>query len=217
MRFAFFDLDNTLIKPVSLISFFSYLVQRELVNEVQIAQFEQLKHNKQSGVSREVLNRQYYEIYQGMDWHELLTLGQAWFNSVLESDFYYQKMKDVVRKHQQKGHATCIVSGSFLPCIAPIQHDLGIEHVLCSELEVIDGHVTGRLLQQVIGDGKGDVMHNFALKNNINLAQSYGYADDISDRTMLEKVGCPVAVISQQNPLIQYASKQNWHRIELIA
>jgi phosphatidylglycerophosphatase C len=56
--------------------------------------------------------------------------------------------RDVVERlrwHQGEGHRTVIVSASLRPYLAPVARELGIDHVICTELETVDGTLTGRI------------------------------------------------------------------------
>jgi phosphatidylglycerophosphatase C len=56
--------------------------------------------------------------------------------------------RDVVERlrwHQGEGHRTVIVSASLRPYLAPVARGLGIDHVICTELEAVDGTLTGRI------------------------------------------------------------------------
>lgn len=212
--YAFFDLDNTLIKPVSLVSFFIFLAKNDQVSPQQIAQFEHLKTLKAAGVDRQQLNRQYYAIYQGLSVSSLMTMGERWFKAQRPADLFHATVCERVRMHREKGHQTCIVSGSFLPCIRPIQATLCIDHVICTELEVLDNRLTGALTRQAIGPSKQERMRAFidAVAGSSNAC--YAYADDISDLDMLTAVGHPVAVTSTSNALYRHAQKNDWTIID---
>lgn len=49
-----------------------------------------------------------------------------------------------LRDHQQKGHETLVVSASPTIYVRAIADHLGIDHVVATDLEVVDGVLTGR-------------------------------------------------------------------------
>jgi phosphatidylglycerophosphatase C len=53
---------------------------------------------------------------------------------------------DRLRWHQSEGHRTVIVSASLRPYLEPVASSLGIDHVICTELEGRDGVLTGELI-----------------------------------------------------------------------
>jgi phosphatidylglycerophosphatase C len=48
--------------------------------------------------------------------------------------------------HRAQGHTTVIVSASLHHYLDPVAEALGIDHVLCTDLEVEHGRLTGRLV-----------------------------------------------------------------------
>lgn len=48
-------------------------------------------------------------------------------------------------QHQQAGHRCVLVSASTSPYMHLVGQSLGMHAVLCTEMEVVDGHYTGRL------------------------------------------------------------------------
>ncbi len=211
--YAFFDLDNTLIKPVSLVSFFTFLTKNGVFGSRQLAQFERIKMLKAAGIGRQQLNREYYAIYQGLSFTSLMELGEKWFQANNTPDFFNSTVCHRVAMHREKGHRTCIVSGSFLPCIRPIQRELGIEHRICTALMSAEGCLTGRVSRYAIGTHKKVRMKAFIEAVNVSPGDCYAYADDISDLEMLTTVGHPIVVTSPGSTLHTFASNNNWHVI----
>jgi HAD superfamily hydrolase (TIGR01490 family) len=211
--YAFFDLDNTLIKPVSLVSFFIFLTKNGLFGPRQLAQFERIKMLKAAGIDRLQLNREYYAIYQGLSFSSLMEMGEKWFEAHNSPDFFNPKVCQRVAMHREKGHRTCIVSGSFFPCIRPIQRKLGIEQQICTELMLAEGYLTGRVSRYAIGTHKKERMDAFIEAENVSSDNCYAYADDISDLEMLTTVGHPIAVTPPGSTLHKLASKNKWHII----
>ena len=194
---AFFDVDDTLINIKSMLDFLMFYCHQPPYQEPSIdftCVKDKLMALQQAGVSREQLNREYYKVFIGVSWPYLMDLGRTWFASKPSATFYQQPILDRLRHHQTVGDAVIFVSGSFLPCLKPIAEDLGVKHILCSDLVLINNRITGDLNQQVIGHGKRQVIDKYALRNNISLIESFAYGDDISDVSMLESVGHPVAV-----------------------
>jgi HAD superfamily hydrolase (TIGR01490 family) len=211
--YAFFDLDNTLIKPVSLVSFFTFLTKNGVFGPRQLAQFERIKMLKAAGIDRLQLNREYYAIYQGLSYSSLMEMGEKWFKAYNTPGFFNETVCHRVAIHREKGHRTCIVSGSFLPCIRPIQRELGIEHRICTELMLAEGCLTGRASRYAIGKHKKERMEAFIEAVNVSSDDCYAYADDISDLEMLTTVGHPIAVTPPGSSLHTLASINNWHII----
>lgn len=211
--YAFFDLDNTLIKPVSLVSYFTFLTKNGVFGPQQLVQFERIKMLKTAGIDRLQLNREYYAIYQGLSFSSLMEMGEKWFNANKTNDFFNSTVCNRVAMHREKGHLTCLVSGSFLPCIRPIQRELDIDHRICTELMLAEGSLTGRVSRYAIGMHKKERIDEFIEAMNVSSDDCYAYADDISDLAMLTTVGHPNVVTHPGSALHTLASNNNWHII----
>jgi phosphoserine phosphatase len=94
-----------------------------------------------------------------------------------------------------------------------LARELGIDHVLATELEVQGGHFTGKLRAPMgYGHGKLVLAERLAAAQGFALDDATFYSDSITDLPLLERVREPVAV----NPdarLRRLARQRGW-RIE---
>lgn len=128
------------------------------------------------------------------------------------------KFNDVVvsllRDHAAKGHVVALLTAGTRYLNDFIAADLGIEHVLASELEVCDGRFTGRaVLPLCYGAGKIERAERFAAERGIDLSRSYFYSDSISDLPMLERVGEP-RIVCPDPRLRREARRRGWPILE---
>ena len=92
----------------------------------------------------------------------LTDLGQRLFRERVAGTVY-PEARAVVKAHQRKGHTVALASSATLFQAGPLAADLGIEHVLCTKIEVEDGRLTGRLCGPVLwGRNKADAVAAFA-------------------------------------------------------
>ena len=90
----------------------------------------------------------------------------------------YPEAETLVRAHRRAGHTIAIASSATAFQVAPIARELGIENVLCTEVEVVNGLATGLLAGPVLwGPGKADAVRGFAEDRGIDLEQSYAYGN----------------------------------------
>lgn len=118
----------------------------------------------------------------------------------------------LVKAHQRMRHTVVIVSASTDLQVARLAAELGVEHVLCSEVEVADGRLTGELTEHsppLRGPGKAQAVRDFARERRISLRQSYAYGDGADDVAVLSAVGHPVAV-NPQDHLREQAIGLQW-------
>ncbi len=88
---------------------------------------------------------------------------------------------------------------------------LGITHLLCNHFEV-DGadRLTGRIARPIIwGRNKARAVTDFATANDIDLTQSFCYADGTEDLPVLSAVGHPHAV-NPRPGLAAAAARNDW-------
>jgi phosphoserine phosphatase len=105
-----------------------------------------------------------------------------------------------------------MLTGSTQYAAEAVSAGVGIEHTLCSRLEVVDGRFTGRLAERCFGVHKVTLAERFAADHGIDLGRSAFYSDSYNDLPMLERVGTPVAVNPDQR-LRRHARRAGW-RIE---
>src|SRR5262245_20614216 len=140
---AFFDLDRTLLAGFSATEFVrdDVLAGRmgmgELANTLLAAARFQLGHRGFSGFVASTVER-----LRGQLETEFATNADRIFESRLAAAVYPES-RALVQAHLRKGHTVVVVSSATRYQIDALARDLGIAHVLCTELEVQDGRFTG--------------------------------------------------------------------------
>ncbi len=87
---------------------------------------------------------------------------------------------------------------------------LGVDGVVGSQAELLDGRYTGRLQRLCHGEGKADAVRELAAAAAVDLALSYAYGDSYaSDLAMLAAVGHPVCV-NPDRMLAAHAARLGW-------
>ena len=113
------------------------------------------------------------------------------------SQFWRQDTRQILDQHRQAGTHVFLVSSGPLPMVERIARELGAHHAVGTRFEVKDGRYTGRALPPVVIDTfKASATQEYIQSRNlrIDLPASFAYADAISDLSLLEMVGHPVAV-----------------------
>ena len=86
----------------------------------------------------------------------------------------------------------------------------GMDGVLSSRYEVVDGRFTGAPLQPICyGAGKVTYAERYAAEHGVDLDRSFYYADSMSDLPMLERVGNP-RVVNPDPRLRCLARRRRW-------
>jgi HAD superfamily hydrolase (TIGR01490 family) len=158
--------------------------------------------------SRAEFQRSFYREYAGLDAEVMRRLGREALDAVTLRRIYPDGMRRI-REHKRAGHRVLLLTGALDVVVEPLAELLEVE-VDCAHLLVKDGRLTGDLQSPPpAGEARGALLQEYAERNAVVLADSFAYADSLSDLPMLELVGTPVAV----NPdarLSQVAGQRGW-------
>ncbi|MGH7571696.1 MAG: HAD family hydrolase [Gemmatimonadota bacterium] len=159
--------------------------------------------------SRSAFQRAFYRIYGGLSTDDLAARAEALFHHYIEPRIYAAG-RARVSEHRRKGHRVVLVSGSVEAIVRPLAESLAVGDVLAPRLEAVDGRLTGALEGPPLsGDRKAAAVVGFAEAEGIDLEASFGYADSLDDRPMLEAVGRP-AVVNPDRRLLEAALGRGW-------
>jgi phosphoserine phosphatase len=102
--------------------------------------------------------------------------------------------RTLVRTLKRLGYAVGIVSGGFTAVTDDLAAQLGLDHALANELEVVDGRLTGGVVGQVVDRaGKAVALRRFAAEQGLTMAQTVAIGDGANDLDMLEAAGLGIA------------------------
>jgi phosphoserine phosphatase len=103
-----------------------------------------------------------------------------------------------------------IASSAVRQVVQPLAEELSIPHVICSELEVCSGELTGEFDRPLCyGAGKRERAEAFARALGSDLEHAAFYTDSITDLPLLEAVGTPI-VVNPDARLRRMALRRNW-------
>ncbi len=190
-RLALFDFDGTLIHGYSAFTFLGDGVRRGRVSPRELAQIARLMALRELGRARfEDLLALVTANLAGTPEAELAATGERLFKERIGGRIY-EEARRVVDAHRARGHTVVVCSAATRQQLAPVARELGVEHVLATELEVADGVFSGRVLTSLWGDGKLAAATAFARRRRAPLTDAWFYSDGIEDLPLLERVGSP--------------------------
>jgi len=207
---AFFDFDGTVISGYSVMAFIEeqirrgHLSPRELVELLSaMASFGLGK----AGFSAMMLAAA--QFLRGTREDSYANFGEELFESHI-ARLIYPETRALVQAHLKKGHTVAIVTSATPYQVRPTARELGIEHVLCTELEIEDGVFTGAIVQPpCFGPGKVTAAETLAERTGADLEKSFFYSDSYDDIQLLERVGNP-RPLNPNNKLRAVAERRGW-------
>jgi len=207
---AFFDLDQTLLAGFSATSF----VRERLVTgrmspqELGTTFYGALSFALgRTGFS--ALMTATTAAYRGLAESMLEEVGEEVFVKHLAKQIY-PEARALVEAHQEAGHTVAIISSATRYQAEPLARDMGIEHVLCTELEVEEGLFTGEVVRPTCyGEGKAIAGRVLAAREGLDLEESYFYTDSHEDLPLLEAIGRP-RPLNPNRQLAQIAKERQW-------
>ena len=121
----------------------------------------------------------------------------------------------LVRKHRGAGDTLMIITATNAFITAPIAERLGVDHLLATDPEMLDGRYTGNVSGvPCFQEGKVKRLSAWLSDHGMDLIGSSFYTDSHNDVALLERVEQPFAV-DPDPQLATYARKRNWPIISL--
>ena len=106
------------------------------------------------------------------------------------------------------GYKTAILSGGFSYFGAVLKKKLAIDHVFANELEILDGRLTGRVLNPIVdAERKASLLRELAEQQGISLKQTIAVGDGANDLAMLDVAGLGIAFHAK--PLVRETAGQS--------
>jgi len=139
---------------------------------------------------------------------------EEWYGRAVRP-YVYPAMAAAVDAHRRAGHVPAILTSATRYLAEPLAADLGIPHVLVTQLVVRDGRFTCEAVRPVCyGAGKRYWAERFAERHDVDLDRSYFYTDSITDLPVLERVGEP-RVVNPDPRLRRAAARRGWPVVDL--
>lgn len=112
------------------------------------------------------------------------------FPKILEQIEVTPGAESLITELHQRGYKVGLVSGGFHEVIDPIARSLGIDLVRANRLQVSDGHLTGKVLGEIITpERKKESLLTWAKENHVPQSQTIAMGDGANDLPMIETAG----------------------------
>ncbi len=211
MRIAFFDMDRTILSENSGKSWLQFQYKRGEIGAGYMARaiYWQLLY-RAALLDMESLAAKLVADAEGDLESDMLSKCEIWLGDL--SKKISPLAVEQIREHKEAGDMVVMITGASQFAAHPIADLVGIEHVLCSRLEVVEGVFTGKFTAMCFGEHKVGVAEAFAAEHGLDLSSSIFYTDSYNDWPLLDRVGEGVAVNADAR-LLRQAKKRGW-RVE---
>jgi HAD superfamily hydrolase (TIGR01490 family) len=146
---------------------------------------------------------------KGLRFEEIDELSREVVNNFLIKNIR-PEINNIIDFHRKDNARLAILSSAISSICIPVGRYLGIEDIICTELETTEGIMTGNPVGNFcFGDEKRIRLISFCEKNDLDPAQAWYYSDSISDLPVFEAVGHPVCV-SPDKKLRRIAVGKGW-------
>lgn len=207
---AFFDFDGTLISGFSARAFIEDRLRRFQVPPLELARgvgaaVDMALRGGDVGPLMTMVAR----ASAGQREEDLVALGERLWKGRIAGTAY-PEARALVLAHQRRGHTVVLASSATAYQVGPLAADLGIDHLLCTRFEVVDGRFTGKVVGPVLwGEAKAAAVREFAADHGVDLGRSFGYANGDEDIPFLEAVGSP-RPLNPAPRLARAAAERGW-------
>lgn len=216
MTLAIFDLDNTLIAGDSDHSWGQFLVDNKLVD---VDAYKQANDRFYQDYERGELDINAYLrfslqplIQYSND--ELDALHLRFMDEII-APLRLQKAEALLAEHRAQGHYLLIITSTNGFITEPIARALGVDHILATDAEIVDGNYTGEIAgTPCFQEGKIVRFEQWLKETGFDASGAFFYSDSINDLPLLAQVDNPVAV-DPDDALRQEAEQRQWKIISL--
>jgi len=207
---AFFDMDHTLLQCNTASLWLRWLRQHNEISMFRtLRAIGWLMQYKLAVLDMESVTARAIAEMAGQSEDDLVVKTRAFFAAQVQTAVA-PKALEAVKRHRDEGHVMAILSSSTPYMVEPLAAHLGIEHAICTRLNVSDGKFAGTHVRPACyGAGKVHWAEAFAAAEGVDLGSSYFYTDSYSDLPMLQRVGM-ARVVNPDARLKRHARRVGW-------
>jgi len=216
MALAIFDLDNTLIAGDSDHSWGEFLVNRNLVDQGHYKTTNDKFYTDYENGCLDIFKYLEFSLTAlvGLSQNKLNNLHRQFMAEMIDP-LKQPKAARLIQQHRLAGDRLLVVTATNSFVAEPIVKSLGINELLATDPEIIDGCFTGKIVgTPTYQHGKVERLNSWLQENNETLDGSCFYSDSINDLPLLLEVARPIAV-DPDDALRQEALHRHWEIISL--
>lgn len=192
---AAFDVDNTLTVRDCVVPFMRTAAGSARLMKVMLSDLGETFQNVRRR-DRDALKAKFVAgVFAGKNADEIDALGVQ-FASKVADKWLRSDVATRMRWHQEQGHVVILVSASLGAYLHPLGDLLEVDAVLCTELEEVDGVLSGNLIgKNCRGEEKVLRVQKWREEAGIDMQDLvYAYGDSSGDKQLLELFSQPTWV-----------------------
>ena len=211
---ALFDLDHTLLPHDSDEQWVTFLIGRGLIDRgrYEIANREFIDRYNRGEAGLVEFTEFYLSTLVPFDGARLAGLRQAYIEEVIRPRIT-ERARAMVDRHREDGDQVVITTEVFDFLAVPIAAEFGLDDVIATVAEVVDGRYTGRVSGIAnTREGKVERLYGWLAARGRRLADFravWAYCDSLNDLPLLSVVSHPVAV-NADPVLAAHARHRGW-------
>lgn len=216
MTLAIFDLDNTLIAGDSDHGWGQFLVSEGVVDAERYRTMnDQFYRDYENGcLDMDAYLRFSLEPLRDLAPTRLTELHAKFMETVI-APMWLPRAETLLAEHRAAGDFLLVVTSTNRFIVEPICQKLGVNDLIATEPEKVDGRYTGCIVGvPSFREGKVTRMADWLQGREWTLQDACFYSDSLNDLPLLEAVGRPVAV-DPDDALRAIAGERNWEIISL--
>jgi HAD superfamily hydrolase (TIGR01490 family) len=213
---AIFDLDNTLLAGDSDYLWGQFLVEHGLVERLEYEETNSRFYRDYDSGKLDIASFLRFALKPLAD-HEPDALF-AWRERFVDEKvrpILLPEAQKLVNRHRRAGDLPVVVTATNSFVTEPIVKLYGIEHLIATTPEFVDGRFTGNFVgTPCFQRGKVTRLQEWLLGSGHDLTGSWFYSDSNNDEPLLSLVDNPVAV-DPDSTLAEIARARGWPMISL--
>ena len=195
---AIFDFCDTIFDGQSVSYFLNFLESKLLIYKKIYLKIIK-KIGRVSSYDSKIYKERLMQPLCGMRESAMNEYSAEFYNKVIVKRLHKIVM-DKLLFHKQEGHIVAVVSGGFDAYLKYFAKDYGVNYLLCTKLEFINGTFTSKILgNECLGNEKVRLLRDTLNLDNYDLLNSYCYSDARSDLPLFSLVGNKIVVKNTQN------------------
>ena len=216
MSLAIFDLDNTLIADDSDYLWGQFLVDQGIVDKNHYESVNAKFYDDYKQGTLDIVEFLRFSLKPLADHNpEQLYQWRAQFIEQAIKPLMLNAAQQLIDKHKDRGDTLLVITATNRFVTEPIVRLYGIENLLATAPEFIDGRYTGGFNGiPCFQEGKVKLLEAWLKDSSETMQDSWFYSDSHNDLPLLKLVDNPVAVDPDEK-LTEFASAANWPIISL--